>query len=101
MGKTEDAVNTTVEAAIKAGKLDRNLHAAPIEIMRSLARTADQPDFPCVGKSYDNVTIPTLLKYLQSLGLAEPLTAGNAVEEHKANPLDAARKRSAARLAVV
>lgn len=69
MGKTVDSVATTINEGVKRGIIDRKLHAAPISVMFKLAETIDDPEFPIINDRYDNVSIPTLLKYLQSLGL--------------------------------
>ena len=59
----EEAVNMSIDAAIKAGKIKRVEHAAPIQALKALARRAD------VASEKDNVTFPTMLKYMDSLGL--------------------------------
>lgn len=69
MGKTVDSVATTINEAVKRGMIDRKLHAAPISVMLKLAETIDDPEFPIINDRFDNVSIPTLLKYMQSLGL--------------------------------
>lgn len=69
MGKTVDSVTTTINEAVKRGIIDRKLHAAPISVMLKLAETIDDPEFPIINDRFDNVSIPTLLKYMQSLGL--------------------------------
>ena len=69
MGKIVDSVTTTINEAVKRGMIDRKLHAAPISVMLKLAETIDDPEFPIINDRFDNVSIPTLLKYMQSLGL--------------------------------
>ena len=69
MGKTVESVTTTINEAVKRGMIDRKLHAAHISVMLKLAETIDDPEFPIINDRYDNVSIPTLLKYMQSLGL--------------------------------
>lgn len=75
MGRTLDAVNKTVDEGISRGIIDERLHAAPISVMRTLAATIDDPSFPIINDRYDNVSIPTLLKYLQSLNLTAQVQA--------------------------
>ena len=58
-----EAVNTSIDAAIKAGRISEVDHAAPIQALRELAARAE------VASERDNVTYPTMLKYMDSLGL--------------------------------
>ena len=58
-----DAVDISINAAIKANRINEVDHAAPIQALRALARRAD------VASEKDNVTFPTMLKYMDSLGL--------------------------------
>lgn len=58
-----EAVNLSVTEAVKTGKLDRKKHAAVIRALRLLAQTADE------GRPNDNVTLPTMLKFLTTLNL--------------------------------
>ena len=60
-----EAVETTIAAAIARGIVDERLHAAPVAALRLLADKADHPD----PEKVDNVTLPTLLKYLDALGI--------------------------------
>ena len=63
-----DAVEESIAAAIKAGTVDESAHAAPLQALRTLAHRADTCD-----PEKDNVTLPTMLKYLAALGmLPEP-----------------------------
>ena len=97
MGEIERAVQTSIEAGISAGTIDRKLHAAAIASMLTIARTIDLPTFPMVGDDrYDNVSIPTLLRYLQAMGLTvaevKPARSKKASEPKKSK-LDEARER--------
>lgn len=77
MGEIEKAVSISIDEALKRGILDARLHAAPIKVMLNIARTIDLPTFPMVADNrYDNVSIPTLLRYMAACGLtiAEPKT---------------------------
>lgn len=63
-----EAIETSIAAAIKAGVVDERMHAAPIEGLRMLAKRAESAD-----PEKDNVTLPTMLKYLAALNmLPEP-----------------------------
>ena len=63
-----EAIETSIAEAIRSGLVDERLHAAPIEGLRMLARRAESAD-----PDKDNVTLPTMLKYLAALGmLPEP-----------------------------
>lgn len=59
-----EAVETSIAAAIAAGTVDERTHAAPLQALRVLARRADTCD-----QERDNVTLPTMLKYLTALGM--------------------------------
>lgn len=59
----DEAVDMSIDAAIKAGKINATDHAAPIQALRDLAKRA------MVASEKDNVTYPTMLKYMDSLGL--------------------------------
>ena len=57
-----DAMERTISEALRQGMVDPKLHAAPLEALRQLAAKADEG-----GR--DNVTLPTMLKYLTALGI--------------------------------
>lgn len=59
----EEAVEISIKAAIKAGKISEVDHAAPMQALRELAKRS------MVASEKDNVTFPTMLKYMDSLGL--------------------------------
>lgn len=59
----DDAVEMSIEEAIKAGKISETEHAAPIQALRELAKRS------MVASEKDNVTFPTMLKYMDALGL--------------------------------
>ena len=92
MGKTVESVTTTINEAVKRGIIDRKLHAAPISVMLKLAETIDDPGFPIINERYDNVSIPTLLKYMQSLGLTVQEQPTKETKP-KADELDAMRAK--------
>lgn len=85
-----EATETTIAEAIERGIVDERLHAAPIECVRELARRADR-----AGEN-DNVTLPTMLKFLASMGIIEQPTVARAPRtiqpaEPEQSKLDAAR----------
>ena len=59
-----EAVERSISAAIEAGTVDEVAHAAPLQALRTLAQRADSCD-----PERDNVTLPTMLKYLTALGM--------------------------------
>ena len=83
------ATDTTIKAAIERGIIDEELHAAPIACVKELARRAD------LASETDNVTLPTMLKFLVSMGIIEQPTAVRAPrtvqEEPPKSKLDLAR----------
>lgn len=101
MGDTEASVKKSIDEAVRRGIIDPVLHAGPIEVMLNIARTIDTPGFPIVGDNrYDNVSIPTLLRYMQAMGMT--------VQEVKqvkaptdASPLDKARAKRDVKLRAV
>lgn len=86
------AMEKTISEAVRQGIVDPELHAAPIEAMRVLAERADE------GNAHDNVTLPTLLKYLSALGIvmepAKPAKAERQAEEPKKPEGKLSRMRS-------
>lgn len=64
-----EETNASVGAAIADGSLDPKVSAGPIAALRKLAEQIDHPDFPVVDGRLDNVSIPTYLKYCESLAL--------------------------------
>lgn len=85
-----EATETTITTAIERGIVDEELHAAPIACVRELARRADS-----AGEN-DNVTLPTMLKFMASMGIIEQPTATRAPRtiqqpEEQRSKLDSAR----------
>lgn len=70
-----DAIEETIDEATRRGIVDPKLHSAPLEAVRLLARKAD------VMSDNDNVTLPTLLKYMGALGIVVPPEAKPAKAE--------------------
>ena len=64
MAEVEEAFEQSLSEAVKAGKLDVRKHAAAIAAARKLARSID--DDP---EKSANVKFPTMLKYLEALGM--------------------------------
>jgi hypothetical protein len=60
----QEAVERSISAAVEAGTVDADAHAAPLQALRQLAVRADTTD-----QERDNVTLPTMLKYLTALGM--------------------------------
>lgn len=60
-----DAIEVTIEEAIEQKVIDRKLHAAPIEALRIIAERVDE------HVANDYVSLPTMLKYLASLGIVQ------------------------------
>lgn len=79
-----ESVEITIKAAVAAGIVDRKLHAAPIEAVRMLAERAD------TMSDSDNVTLPTMLKYLGAMGIVDIPKRGRPPKE-KAETDDACR----------
>ena len=87
-----EATEATIAEAIERGIVDERLHAAPIACVRELARRADAME----GNVNDNVTLPTMLKFLASMGIIEQPTTVRAPrtikqEQPPVSKLDAAR----------
>ena len=74
MSMTE-SIEVTIKAAIDAEIINPELHAAPIEAVRMLAERAD------AMSDSDNVTLPTLLKYLGALNIVEVPKRGRPPKE--------------------
>lgn len=70
-----ESVEVTIKTAIAAGIIDRKLHAAPIEAVRMLAERAD------AMSDSDNVTLPTMLKYLGAMGIVDIPKRGRPPKE--------------------
>jgi hypothetical protein len=65
----------SVDAAVRAGDLDPDLHAAPIAAMLKVADQMDAPGYPVVQDRWDNVSASLFLRYCQALGLVPDLAA--------------------------
>ena len=61
--------NTSVNEAVKDGRLDRKKHGALIEAARKLAATMDREGWPIIDGRFDNVTPSTYQKYCEMLHL--------------------------------
>lgn len=59
-----DALETSIAAAIEAGRIDARAQAAPIEAARKLAESIDAD---CEKSA--NVKFPVMLKYMEALGM--------------------------------
>ena len=61
--------NSSVNEAIKDGRLDRKKHGALIEAARKLAATMDREGWPIIDGRFDNVTPSTYKQYCEMLHL--------------------------------
>ena len=61
--------NSSVNEAVRDGRLDRKKHGALIEAARKMAATMDRPGWPIIDGKFDNVTPSTFQKYLEALHL--------------------------------
>ena len=91
MAGIADATEITITEAIQRGIVDEKLHAAPIACVRELAKRADAME----GNVNDNVTLPTMLKFMASMGIIEQPTTVRAPRtiqpEEAKSKLDSAR----------
>lgn len=65
MATVLEATNASIEAANWITDADKGT----VEVLRHLARTIDHPDFPVIDGKFDNVSIPTYLRFAAALGL--------------------------------
>jgi hypothetical protein len=61
--------NSSVNAAVRDGRLDRTKHGALIEAARKLAATMDREGWPIIDGRFDNVTPSTYKQYCEMLHL--------------------------------
>ena len=71
-GAVYKALNESIDAAARDGRIDKERHAAIIAGARKVARVMDDPEWPNVGGRFDNVSPSTLLKYCDALGIVPP-----------------------------
>lgn len=64
--------NSSVNEAVKDGRLDRKKHGALIEAARKLAATMDREGWPVIDGKFDNVTPSTYKQYCEMLHLTPP-----------------------------
>lgn len=79
-GRMRRAVDRSIRAARDRGIVDLDLHAGPICALRILAEQMDDPEWPLVGGKLDNVSLPTMLRYCQALGVVINPDARRAAE---------------------
>lgn len=80
-GQVYSALNRSIEAAVKAGKLNREEHGVIIAAARKVARVIDEPGWPIIcGGKFDNVSPTTLLKYCQTMGITPEVEQPKAAE---------------------
>lgn len=86
----QEAIETSISAAISAGTVDPEAHAAALQALRQLAERADNND-----PERDNVTYPTMLRYLSALGMVPVQeAAGRQATPKPASSLAKARASS-------
>lgn len=84
-----EAAETTISEAISRGIVDDRLHATHVAAIRMLAAKADESVF---SDKVDNVTLPTLLRYLDALGIVgEPVE--QAAKQQPKTSLDGMRRK--------
>lgn len=75
-----EAMEVTLREAIQRGIIDETLHAGPIEAIRKLCIDADtRPEI-------NNVTYPTMLKYLGALNIVEVPKRGRPPKQATPEP---------------
>lgn len=62
-------LNTSINRAVKEGRLDRAKHGALIEATRKLAATMDREGWPIIDGRFDNVTPSMYKQYCELLHL--------------------------------
>lgn len=70
-----EAMEVTLTEAISRRIIDPKLHAGPIEALRQLANDAD------THPEINNVTFPTMLKYLGAMGIVDIPKRGRPPKE--------------------
>ena len=71
-GAVYKALNESIDAAARDGRIDKERQAAIIAGARKVARVMDDPEWPNVGGRFDNVSPSSLLKYCDALGIVPP-----------------------------
>ena len=87
-----EAVEQTIAEAVARNIVDERLHAAPIAAIRFLAARADES----VGSDkVDNVTMPTLLRYLDAMGIVggKAQATQQPTQPAQGSSLDAMRRK--------
>lgn len=77
--------NSSVNEAVKDGRLDRKKHGALIEAARKLAVTMDREGWPIIDGRFDNVTPSTYKQYCEMLHLTPPAKSSELTPVKKAN----------------
>lgn len=81
-GTVYRALNRSIDAAAKAGRIDRDAQAALIAAARKVARVMDGPEWPIIeGGKFDNVSPSTLLRYCEKLGICPELEQEKAKQD--------------------
>lgn len=84
-GRMRRAVDRSIKAAHEQGLIDLDLQAGPICALRILAEQLDTPGWPLIDGRLDNVSLPTILRYCQALGIVLNIDGkrANAVKSPK------------------
>ena len=88
-GNVYKALNRSIDAAVKSGRIDRDAQAALISVARKVACVMDEPDWPIVCKDadgkgkLDNVSPSVFLKYCEALGICPELSASDKKDNKK------------------
>ena len=87
MGKSTvlSKFNSSVNEAVKDGRLDRKKHGALIEAARKLAATMDREGWPIIDGRFDNVTPSTYKQYCEMLHLTPPAKASEETPTQRPN----------------
>lgn len=80
--------NTSVNQAVKDGRLDRQKHGALIEAAKKMAATMDREGWPLIDGKFDNVTPSTFQKYCEALHLTP-----DTMKAVQAEPAEAKEKK--------
>ncbi|MFA5898161.1 MAG: hypothetical protein WC829_03495 [Hyphomicrobium sp.] len=87
---TSATVREAVDRSVRNAQHLRAIHSAPIAALQVLAERIDAPmnatdDDDSKAAQFDNVSIPTFLKYCQALGLMPDLKSEKQQTSPKAN----------------
>ena len=90
----KDALQTSIDNAIKRGSINETDHGAIIEAALKVAAVMDEPEWPIVRGKIDNVSPSVFLKYCDALGIVSNVEITSTKKTVKTNNLVAFRERS-------